>query len=108
MIGIYKITSPSGKIYIDQSKNTNIRFRDYKSLKCKKQIKLYNSGDRNPNYGNKWSEEEKKLLSEKLKSLNRKGKKKEKEFSKEHCKNISRSKIGKRLGENHSNSKILL
>lgn len=43
MIGIYKVTSPSGKIYIGQSQNIEKRFRYYKSLHCKKQIVLHRS-----------------------------------------------------------------
>ncbi len=43
MTGIYKITSPSGKIYIGQSINIEKRFKQYKRLDCKKQPKLYNS-----------------------------------------------------------------
>jgi len=45
MIGIYKITSPTGKIYIGQSNDVETRIRNYKSLKsaCKKQRKLYAS-----------------------------------------------------------------
>lgn len=43
MIGIYKITSPSGKIYIGQSIDIKRRFRQYKSLLCKCQHKLYRS-----------------------------------------------------------------
>jgi group I intron endonuclease len=44
MIGIYKITSPSNKIYIGQSIEIEIRWkRDYRTLRCKTQIKLYNS-----------------------------------------------------------------
>jgi len=44
-IGIYKITSPSGRIYIGQSSNLKYRLRDYYKLrsKSKKQIILYNS-----------------------------------------------------------------
>lgn len=41
--GIYKITSPSGKIYIGQSTDINRRFYQYKKLACKKQPVLYNS-----------------------------------------------------------------
>ncbi len=42
--GIYKITSPSGKIYIGQSVNINKRFKEYNKIyNCKSQIKLYNS-----------------------------------------------------------------
>lgn len=40
---IYKITSPSGKIYIGSTYDFNRRFREYKYLKCKKQPKIYNS-----------------------------------------------------------------
>lgn len=44
MVGIYKITSPSGKIYIGQSENIDIRWRySYYNLCCKQQPKLYNS-----------------------------------------------------------------
>lgn len=43
MIGIYKITSPSGKIYVGQSVNIIYRFNTYKRLHCKSQTKLYNS-----------------------------------------------------------------
>lgn len=42
-IGIYKITSPSGKIYIGQSRNISKRWNNYKYLSCKNQTKLYNS-----------------------------------------------------------------
>ena len=43
MIGIYKITSPTGKIYIGQSTNIENRKYYYSSVKCDKQHKLYNS-----------------------------------------------------------------
>jgi hypothetical protein len=44
MIGIYKITSPSGKIYIGQSINIKNRFNQYKRLySVKNQPKLYDS-----------------------------------------------------------------
>jgi group I intron endonuclease len=42
-IGIYKITSPTNKIYIGQSIDIEKRFKQYKRLDCKKQPKLYNS-----------------------------------------------------------------
>lgn len=43
-IGIYKITSPSGKIYIGQSNNLKQRKKDYiKTTHCKGQVRLYNS-----------------------------------------------------------------
>ena len=43
IIGIYKITSPSGRIYIGQSINIAERWGRYKGLQCKQQEKLYNS-----------------------------------------------------------------
>lgn len=44
MIGIYKITNPNEKIYIGQSKDIQGRWkRNYYSLNCNEQIKLYNS-----------------------------------------------------------------
>ena len=41
--GIYKITSPTGKIYIGESYDIERRFKNYNNLRCKAQIKLYNS-----------------------------------------------------------------
>ncbi len=41
--GIYKITSPSKKVYIGQSQNIEKRFRHYKRLDCKEQPRLYYS-----------------------------------------------------------------
>lgn len=43
MIGIYKITSPTGKVYIGQSWNINKRFYKYKGSMCDKQPKLHAS-----------------------------------------------------------------
>ena len=43
IVGIYKITSPSNKVYIGQSKNINSRIKTYEKLRCKGQTKLYNS-----------------------------------------------------------------
>jgi group I intron endonuclease len=43
MIGIYKIVSPSNKIYIGQSTNIDQRWYYYKKLYCKSQTKLYYS-----------------------------------------------------------------
>lgn len=40
---IYKIVSPSGKIYIGQTIDLKARFTCYKCLNCKKQLALYNS-----------------------------------------------------------------
>lgn len=41
--GVYKITSPSGRIYIGESKNVYNRWSKYKLLNCKDQLGLYNS-----------------------------------------------------------------
>lgn len=41
--GIYKITSPSGKVYIGQSRCLHSRWIRYRKLHCKRQPKLYNS-----------------------------------------------------------------
>lgn len=41
--GIYKIISPTGRVYIGQSRNINDRITHYKNLKCSGQIKLYRS-----------------------------------------------------------------
>ena len=41
--GIYKITSPSGKIYIGQSVDIGARFARYKRCHCKLQARLYAS-----------------------------------------------------------------
>lgn len=43
MIGIYKITSPTKKVYIGQSIDIEDRFKCYKRLKCKGQVILYAS-----------------------------------------------------------------
>lgn len=43
MVGIYKITNPSGKIYIGQSIDIKKRFYAYKKMHCKGQKKLYHS-----------------------------------------------------------------
>ncbi len=43
MIGIYKITSPSGKIYIGQSTNIPKRIKSYKYSPVIKQVKIYRS-----------------------------------------------------------------
>jgi group I intron endonuclease len=43
MIGIYKITSPSNKVYIGQSVKIEDRIKSYKNLKCKEQPKIYKS-----------------------------------------------------------------
>lgn len=39
--GIYKITSPKGRIYIGQSVDVRSRIWRYKSMSCKAQLKLY-------------------------------------------------------------------
>lgn len=43
MVGIYKIENPKGRIYIGQSKDIEVRWKDYRSLRCKGQRKLYYS-----------------------------------------------------------------
>jgi group I intron endonuclease len=43
LVGIYKITSPSNKVYIGQSVNILNRKASYKRQDCKKQAKLYMS-----------------------------------------------------------------
>jgi group I intron endonuclease len=43
IIGIYKIISPSRRIYIGQSVDIERRKQEYKNIKCKGQPKLYNS-----------------------------------------------------------------
>jgi len=43
MVGIYKIVSPSGSIYIGQSIFLENRIKSYEYEKCKTQRKLYNS-----------------------------------------------------------------
>jgi group I intron endonuclease len=43
MIGIYKITSPSNRVYIGQSTDIKKRFKSYKYGHCKKQRRLYAS-----------------------------------------------------------------
>jgi group I intron endonuclease len=43
MIGIYKITSPTKKIYIGQSTDIKKRWEGYRKLNCKEQRKLYYS-----------------------------------------------------------------
>lgn len=41
--GIYKIISPTGRIYIGQSVNIERRFSAYKGMNCRQQTKLYYS-----------------------------------------------------------------
>lgn len=41
--GVYKITSPSGKIYIGQSRDVIFRISHYKNMNCKGQPKLFYS-----------------------------------------------------------------
>lgn len=43
MIGIYKITSPSGRVYIGQSVDIENRWTHYRSLDCRDMPKLYAS-----------------------------------------------------------------
>lgn len=46
MIGIYKITSPNGRVYIGQSRNIEKRFKQYYRNGCKGQIRLTRSFDK--------------------------------------------------------------
>ena len=43
MVGIYKVTNPSGKVYIGQSLRIESRLNCYRSMNCKNQRHLYNS-----------------------------------------------------------------
>ena len=43
MVTIYKITSPTGRIYIGQSRNYKVRLQEYKRMKCQAQTRLYAS-----------------------------------------------------------------
>jgi group I intron endonuclease len=43
MKGIYRIISPSGSIYIGQTKDHVTRFRNYKYIRCLNQRRIYNS-----------------------------------------------------------------
>lgn len=40
---IYKIVSPSGRVYIGSTKNLHKRFKSYREVTCKAQTKLYHS-----------------------------------------------------------------
>lgn len=42
-IGIYKITNPTGKVYIGQSRDLTERRGAYKRLECRGQYRIYNS-----------------------------------------------------------------
>ena len=42
-IGIYKITSPSGRVYIGETDNLKRREKVYKNMNCKSQPRIYNS-----------------------------------------------------------------
>lgn len=41
--GVYKVTNPEGKVYIGQSCDIYRRFREYRGLRCKGQVKLFYS-----------------------------------------------------------------
>lgn len=43
MVCIYKITSPSGKEYIGQTRNYKLRLKQYRFVNCKTQIWIFNS-----------------------------------------------------------------
>lgn len=61
LIGIYKVTSPTGKIYIGQSINIDHRFSQYKNCRSTNAIgpKLYNSLSK---YG--WDAHKKEIIEE--------------------------------------------
>lgn len=40
---IYKITNPNGRVYIGSTINIKRRIESYRKLRCKQQVKLYNS-----------------------------------------------------------------
>lgn len=40
-LGIYKLTSPSGKHYIGQTTDIDKRLKHYKRVDCKTQVKLF-------------------------------------------------------------------
>lgn len=56
---IYKITSPSGKIYIGQTINLKNRIKNYKFLNCKSQPNIFNSLSK---YG--WDEHQFEIIEE--------------------------------------------
>lgn len=43
MVGIYKITSPKGRVYVGQSVDIGRRYRKYETETCTLQTRLYNS-----------------------------------------------------------------
>lgn len=54
-IGVYKIASPNGKVYVGSSKDIETRWKAYKSLKCKSQVKLHRSLLKHGVYSHKFS-----------------------------------------------------
>lgn len=121
MIGIYKITSPSGKIYIGQSINIEKRFTYYYRLACKSQPKLYNSfqkhgvenhvfeiienceikdlNERERYYQDLFDVVKKGLNSTLTTSEGRSG-----EFSDEHKKKLRLAKLGRKTGKTRPHS----
>lgn len=60
MVGIYKITSPTSRIYIGQSLNIDKRWKDYKNIsRVSRQPKLYNSLNK---YG--WKQHQFEIIEE--------------------------------------------
>lgn len=43
LIGIYKITSPTNRVYVGQSIDIKLRWKSYERMNCKSQPKLYRS-----------------------------------------------------------------
>lgn len=70
LCGVYKIESPSGKIYIGKSKNILKRISYYKNLTCTSQTRLYYSLKKHGQYKITFSSETKEKMS-----LIKKGKK---------------------------------
>lgn len=119
IIGIYKITSPSNRIYIGQSTNIKYRFSKYNGLSCKEQVRLYRSFLKYGVINHKFEILEECLMSELndkeryyqdlfsvlsegglncvlTKSSDRSG-----SSSKETCKKISDSNKGRKLSKDH-------
>ena len=94
------------KEYIIKSiDDIRIRNTNPKVKKLPRPKKLDNKGENNPNFGKKWTEEQKKKASEYLKSLNRTGKNSPnfgKPFTEERKANISKAHKGKKLSEKHT------
>lgn len=122
-IGIYRIISPTGRIYVGQSRDLNKRFNDYFSLKCKGQIKLYRSfikygvnnhifeiieicGIDELNINERKWQDFYRSVENGLNCIYQNTKDKPKIYSKEICLKISKSNKGKGLGRKLSKFQI--